>query len=285
MADEQTQTPEQSFKEQFEQAQEQAAQAQPEEQQEPESPESRTLKLEDQKIPYARFREVISQRNQLQQEMRDLHQNYEKRWQEVIDRLPKEAPKEPEVDFESDPASYLRHQNEQLRSEMARAIESLKAERQQQDQESSQRAQLERQQQQLTLDEQRFAKEHPDYYDAANWYIDRRKTQLADLGYGEQEIQQVLAQDSLWLTNRAQQIGESPPEVFYRHLRASGWIPRQAKGGGGPMVGAGQSQPPTKSLGGGMKQAQDTGTPSFREMSKMDDKEFKEMFDRIMKGT
>jgi len=241
-----------------------AAEPQP---QQPSQPET-----EDPKIPLWRFREVTAQKNQLQNQINQLSQDYERRWQEVLSRIGTPKEEESDVSFDDNPAEYLKRQSDKISKDLSAAVSDLKQAKEAEVREVQAANTVARIQQGLTNDENEFSKIQPDYVDAASWFIERRKAQLVHMGYSQSEIPHILARDSMYIVNRASQLGESPSSLFYGMIKQSGWKP-------------GTKEPP-KTLGGSNKETVDADNiPSFKQLHKMSKKEFDTMFDRIMKDT
>ena len=230
---------------------------------------------EDPKIPLWRFREVTAQKNQLQQQINQLSQDYERRWQEVLSKMGTPKEEESDVSFDENPAEYLKRQSDKISKDLSAAVSDLKQAKEDETREAQAANTAARIQQALTSDETEFTKIQPDYVDAANWFIEKRRAQLVHMGYSQAEIPHILARDSMYIVNRASQLGESPSSLFYGMIKQSGWKP----------TGKANSEPP-KTLGGSNKEAVDADSiPSFKQLHKMNKKEFDAMFDRIMKGT
>ncbi|MGH9876023.1 MAG: hypothetical protein ACRD5H_00150 [Nitrososphaerales archaeon] len=226
-------------------------------------------------IPVSRFRDVIAQRNELQQRMNQLQQEYEGRWQQLVEKQQKA---EPEVTFEDNPAQYLKDQNEKIQKRIDEAIYAA----QQTHGQTLQQQHAAQAQQHVAADEAEYIGKNPDYADAAKWFSERRSAQLEALGYSKAEIRSQLSQDSMYFVQRATQMGDSPARFFHEYIKRSGYsAPKTAKTEEEIMFGV----PLPKTLAGAQgKPVQAGDVPSFKQISKMSDAQFNAMFDRVMKG-
>jgi len=83
--------------------------------------------------------------------------------------------------------------------------------------------QLQQLQQLTAADEQRFASEHPDYYDALNHVRGRLREQLLVAGYGENQVDAELAQRELAAAAEVLQRGGRPSEYAYTLAKQHGY--------------------------------------------------------------
>lgn len=231
---------------------------------------------EKREIPYSRFREVIDERNNLRGEIDALKQTYEQRWQELLKQIEAgkgPAPAKGDPSFDDDPAGYLRNQSDRLSKKLDDAIGALSR-----DQESAQyREQLQVALNSVSREESEFSKKQPDYFKSVDWYKEVRHSQLDDMGISKSEIERTLAADSQWFIQKARDLGESPAEYFYRYIKKLGWQPS------GALSGKKLSEPPS-SLAGTHKESISHGeVPEFAKISKLSNKDFTELFDRLMK--
>lgn len=170
--------------------------------------------------------------------------------------------------YEEDPLGYLKQQVEGVG-------QNLNAIRQQQ----AQAQQYQHVVSKVTADEQEFAKVVPDYTDAVNYLRQKRATELQTLGYGPQQIQGIIAQDTLQLVQRSGAMQQSVAKTAYELARANGYVTKaQAKSA---SLEAGAKA--TTSLQGVKGTPQDaSGVPS--NIGEMDDAEFNKLFAKMMKA-
>ena len=170
--------------------------------------------------------------------------------------------------YEEDPLGYLKQQVEGVG-------QNLNAIRQQQ----AQAQQYQHVVSKVTAEEQEFAKVVPDYTDAVNYLRQKRATELQTLGYGPQQIQGIIAQDTLQLVQRSGAMQQSVAKTAYELARANGYVTKaQAKSA---SLEAGAKA--TTSLQGVKGTPQDaSGVPS--NIGEMDDAEFNKLFAKMMKA-
>lgn len=149
------------------------------------------------------------------------------------------APKPEVPDVNTDPVAHF---TEQLRQRDERIAQFEGWQRQQQ-QAAQQQQQINTIRQSATQAEAEFAKETPDYQEAATYVQMIRNAQLEAIGLGDpgQRAQQ-LAMEALNLAAGAQQRGQNPAAIIYQMAKASGWKPKVAEAA--PVAAAVVTAPP-----------------------------------------
>lgn len=221
-------------------------------------------------VPLEALREERERRKELQAQL----QAMEHRLQMILNAMqqPKTPEPEPAVSYDDDPIAYLRTKIDALNEQIARMTQTTETQAQQQQYEAFTRN--------IAVAEQQFAKDHPDYWDAVQFLRDRRMTELKALGYTEQQIMPVLAQDAAMLVQQAAANSKNPAEFAYQFAQQLGYQSKQAPQGQQPQAPA--FEPPT-SLGAATGSA-NTGVPTAQEISKMSDAEFQALFKKYFPG-
>jgi hypothetical protein len=130
------------------------------------------------------------------------------------------APAEPEVQFDEDPATYLRREQEKLAAQQ----QELQQFRQQQETNTQQQQQYQHFYQHVTANEQEFAQtEAPDYYEAVDFVRGERIKELAVIGFPQAEAEQRALAEAQFIARQAVQDGESPARRFYNLAKVRGW--------------------------------------------------------------
>lgn len=248
----------------------------------PEEPaETPELKQEETTAEPAETPEEKPQRTELENMKAAMHEERQRRKEalaeleqmrnyaaEVTRRMQAAQPANQPAAYEDDPLGYLKTKVEDVG-------QNLSAIRQQQ-------AQVQEYQQvvsRITADENTFAKEVPDYPDAVNYLRQKRATELQTLGYGPQQIQQIITNDTLQLVQRSAAMQQSAAKTAYELARANGYVTKaQAK-----AASLEEGQKAATSLAGVRGTPQDaSGVPS--DISAMDDAEFNKLFAKMMKA-
>jgi hypothetical protein len=103
---------------------------------------------------------------------------------------------------------------------------------------------------------------------------------LAQQGLPPQQVAQVIAQDAMAVTAEAGRLALSPAEYAYRIALGKGYMPKARQAA--QVASAAEDAP--KSLGGASGKAEGA-TPSLSDISRMSDKDFEKVFQKLMGGT
>jgi hypothetical protein len=209
---------------------------------------------------------------------RQEHQDRE--YNEKLARLEKRLeilanPPPPVPKFEDDPAAHLRHQQDELRKEIA----PVKAELEQSRQAQAQQAAEMRLQQAVQAAESEFAASTPDYQDAINHMhaVADRNLQLLGVDDPAQRAQ-AIRRDAMALAVRALQAGKSPAELAYQVAKNQGYTAKSAASAVDRIanIEKGQKASPSMPTGGTKAATEVTG---IEQLAQMDDDEFNKLID------
>lgn len=205
------------------------------------------------------------ERKQLQQQLQVTQQRFE----QLMAAMQPQEPQTPEPVYEEDPlgATYKKV------DDVSKSLQQLQAE-------SAQRKQAEQYSgyvNAVRADEQAFMQKTPDYKDAVTFLQTRRLGELQAMGYPEDNAMQVLAQDAMALTARAQQLGESPAAFAYKMAKQLGYTAKQASNI--EQIAAGQAV--ARSVAGGANPVNEGSIPP--NLAEMSDDEFDAMFKKMTK--
>jgi hypothetical protein len=204
------------------------------------------------------------ERKQLQEQMRVMQTRFEQLYGVM---QPKE---EPAPEYDDDPLGATHTKVEKA----LQSIEELK------------QGEVQRQQSEqfhgfvrtVQADEVAFSAKIPDYREAISFVQQRRLTELQAMGYDEQTSMQVLAQDALAVSQRAQQLGQSPAAFIYNMAKQLGYVGKQ--GGNIETIAAGQQV--AKSVAGGANPVSNGSLP--HNLAELSDTDFDALF-KQMKGS
>jgi uncharacterized phage infection (PIP) family protein YhgE len=121
--------------------------------------------------------------------------------------------------FEDDPAGALKHENEQLKKGLAELTDKITK----QEQAGQQSARVNDHAAAVTTRERAFAKEHPDYWKAADHVASVWGDEFREAGFEEAEIPKLVFGKSLGITNKAIQTGKDPAAVIYNTAKRYGF--------------------------------------------------------------
>ena len=191
----------------------------------PEPPQEEPQK----QVPLAALHEERSRRRELDQQLqavREQNARMEERFRAFQERLQEQqraaapqAPNEPTVSYEDDPAEYLRQQN----SILERRVQDLQGARSTSEQERQAQVAMQQFSEQLSMDEQRFVQQQQDYYDAVEFLKQSRYQELQSIGVSPPEIQRAIINDTVYLAQQAARAGKTPPQAFYDMAVARGY--------------------------------------------------------------
>lgn len=171
--------------------------------------------------------------------------------------------------FEHDPLGNLKYGTETALN----TVQELKQWKEQQEAEQKQRVQFESFRSAVNSREQDFAKDHPDYWQAAEHVVKAQKEMLELYGVPPEQLNAALAQQISAIAANALRAGKNPAEVTYELAKRQGFR-------------AGQKQPDIATLAKGVEAAKTvpSGKESFSEMSlealaQMADEDFDKLVD------
>lgn len=178
----------------------------------------------------AAMREERQRRQELEQRVREIQDAIRAAKEQ---RQQQEQPKPPSID--EDPVAYFEHQQRLLAEELRETRQTLSQEQAAREQRSSHEQFINN----LANQEQQFASQAPDYWDAANHLRETRMSQLAMLypsteqgdavarqnGFQSAEImrQAHLDQEIQMYASQAMAVGRNPAEVFYELAKSAGY--------------------------------------------------------------
>lgn len=213
-----------------------APEAEPEKPKEPKPVETKT-------VPYDRFHELNEEHKAAKREAAELREKWarleerQRLVQEAQQRLAQEQqrPKGPARPDETvDPIGAQLWDRD-------RRLEQLEQRNQQLEQQVGQVSQFTQQQQQvgqfqtwLTMDENAYRVQKPDY-DMATQHLRQRMQEFAQgIGVPDQEINTVISQLAYWVADAARRTGKSPANEYYRLAQVWGYAgPQPAPNGNG----------------------------------------------------
>jgi hypothetical protein len=223
------------------------------------------------KAAEAKVREYNAELNQLRQ----WRQQNEAILQERLAAL--QQPKS--YDPEKQPVEYLA--NEQKRTQELLAELNKRSEQQEQLMQAERAAMQFRNH--VIAEEEKFAKDQPDYLKAIDYAKKFKASEYRALGYGDEEVAAALQQDIIGIATRALQLGESPAKLAWQYALAVGFKPSVSPEKKLNMMEAGQKA--TKPSSGG---SQDTATLSLDVLASMSNEDFAKLsesdFRKVMGG-
>lgn len=125
-----------------------------------------------------------------------------------------------------DPIGFGLNQNAQTQQE----VQAIRQELQRRNQQEQQREAGNNFLAIVQNNEQTFAKDAPDYFEAVNWAKNRKFEEYMAAGMLEHEARQRLDSEVVDLTSRALARGDNPAEVAYRMSKAMGYTVKQVDG-------------------------------------------------------
>lgn len=171
--------------------------------------------------------------------------------------------------FEQDPLGNLKYGADTALNE----VQSLKAWKEKFEQEQQQARQFDSFRMAVNEREQSFAKEHPDYWQAAEHVVKTQREQLELLGVPGDQINTILAQQLSGFAATALRSGKNPAEVTYELAKRQGFR-------------AGQKQQDIATLAKGVEAAKsvpsggkEDATLSLEALSQMSDEDFDKLVD------
>jgi paraquat-inducible protein B len=205
------------------------------------------------------------ERKQLQEQMAVMQQRFEQIFQ-ASQKQP-----EPTPEYDDDPLGAT-HAKVDKALQSVQELRQMEVARQQQ-------AQFTGYIENVKAAENAFMQKNPDYKDAVTYVQSRRVNELRTMGYDEQAAMQVLAQDAFALSQRAQQLGQSPAELIYNLAKQTGYAAKAAQPSNIDTIAAGQQV--AKSVSGGANPVTEGGLPP--NLADLSDSEFEALFKKMVK--
>lgn len=176
-------------------------------------------------VPAEALREARADNKELRKElesMKNLVSEGDKKLQKFIESVSKKADAEPGPKFEDDPAGNLKHKNEQLE----KALAEIQAKLDKQEGASQQSDKLTQHANFVTTREQAFAKENPDYFQAAEYVAQVWRDEFTETGFKAEDIPKLVFGKSLAITSQATQSQKDPAEAIYKIAKRYGFTPK-----------------------------------------------------------
>lgn len=230
-------------------------------------------------VPHGAFHEARERRKEAEAALaqeRAAKAELERRLAEIEAKINPPA-KEPEwVDPVTDPDGYRKW--DEHRAGKITAMER----------EAREKAERDEMTNRLAREEQTFAAETPDYFDAVNYVMEARSRELALLTDDQAAIKNAVAQEAQALVRTALSAGRSPARVIYDIAKTRGYAPKVADAGEEQKLSAlakAQEQTATVSRASGGEApakitARQLADMSRRELAKLSDEDFA----RVMGG-
>lgn len=210
---------EETSEQQEQQQEQQASEEQSQEAEQEQAPDFEAIQRERDNYKKAMDAERI-QRKELQQKYQTLEERLGKLNEKISE---KQQPQEPQYDYEENPLEYTKAQLEQMQKRQQEYDEYIRK------QQETAKAQQEFQQFASTVaeQEQAYAKENPDYYDAHKFLRAEREKELKLMRFPKEEINNIIMQDEAAISQMALSRNENPAEIVYELAAAKGFQPKQ----------------------------------------------------------
>ena len=219
---------------------------------------------------------LLEERNKWKSEVEELKTTVSKgneRLEKLFQAINQEQPKAP-PQYDNDPLGHLKYGAETAMSE----VESLKKWKGDFETQQKQQAEFGKFVSVVQQEEKKFAVQHKDYWEAAEFVKQAQKEEFELLGVPEDQIDQALSQKLIGLTAAAMRSGKSPAEVTYKLAQKYGF------------KGAAKSGPSLETLAKGQEAAKTV--PSGKEdlpvsleaLAQMSDEDFDRAWDKVVKG-
>lgn len=206
-----------------------------------------SLSVEELDKRYRSSRTALSQEREARRTLeRRLEALEAQRAQPQAQRPTDNLPPDPEID----PIGAIKWQNDQIVSQQRTQAERAQAEQEAQ----RQQANVDRVANWGREQENDFRLDNPDYDQAAQHFAQARVKELADEGYPRDQLERVLLNELLGLTQRAQQQNANPAEWLYKLAQNRGYKrgePKQSARDDLQRVANGQAQNRSLSSSGG----------------------------------
>jgi len=189
-------------------------------------------------------KEKLEAEEKSQRELGEMREKF-KAWTEAVNRQSQPEP----AKFEEDPANHLKQEHEMTKKELS----ELKAWKQQQEQAYAQQHAMQQFQNKLQAEEQAFAKEVPDYDEAAKHVANIWTSEFRMAGVPPEQIGQAYFFKVAQFANAAIRRGENPAEAVYELAQMVGYQKKEVKKPAGEqkIETIQKGQEAAKGLGGG----------------------------------
>ncbi|WP_298800120.1 hypothetical protein [uncultured Devosia sp.] len=191
-------------------------------------------------VPLQALHESRATNRELKAELARQQQEHEQRMATAMDRFeralkafaPKEeAPKEePVPDFDADPAGHIQGVMKKTGKTLEEVLSYINEQKAQKQQAETQTAEQRKQAETINgilgyaiEQEKGFKAKTPDYDAASAYLIKSRTDELADLGYSDGQIQQIINTERLTIANQCMQSKKNPAEVVYNIAKKRGY--------------------------------------------------------------
>jgi hypothetical protein len=209
-------------------------------------------------VPHAALHEERELRKQAQAALIKTQEEHAAQMTKAMERFERAlqafAPKEPVPepvkvpDFETDPAGWIAHTMQSQGKSLEQVQGELKAMKD--EREKAQTANTENAKNQAVVKEifdyavekeNVFKAANPDYDAASAFLLQSRKEELAELGYPEKQIAEMINVERLTIAHQAKQNSKDPAEIVYNLARRRGYAKKETPAADGQQ----QQQQPT----------------------------------------
>jgi hypothetical protein len=200
--------------------------AAPKAEEKPEAKAEEKPEKKDAVVPKAALDEARSQNKELRKELDALKKmvaDGDGKLQRIVDSISKKADEPAPPRFEDDPAGALKHENEQLK----KALADINAKLENQEQAREHSGKVNAHATAVASKEAAFAKEHADYYKAADYVAQVWREEFLEAGFDEAEVPKLVFGKSLGITTKATQAGKDPASVIYNLAKRAGFAATQ----------------------------------------------------------
>lgn len=171
-------------------------------------------------VPKAALDQARIENKELRKElesMKSVVADGDKRLKELLDKIERRADAPPK--FEDDPAANLKHEN----AELKKSLEEVRAKVEKQDKANEHAGKLSEFRATVDAKESAFAKEHPDYWEAAKFLQEAWKDEFAESGFEEADLPKLVISKALGITGKAVQAGKDPAQTIYNLAKRFGF--------------------------------------------------------------
>lgn len=218
-------------------------------------------------VPLPALQEARRESRELKERLRRMENENAQKYAEMQQRLEQlQKPQQEKPQFESDPATYLKNEVEDIKRAVTASQQTL------------QQTQAENQiKERLTASELEFVKEHPDYNEAARHLAQSISNNLALHGVIDPAQRNALLKREIQnITINALKVGKEPADFAYELAKNHGYVPKAVRdatqSNEKKLETIARGQEATQTLGSGGKR--DSGSLTLDSLSKMDDDEF-----------
>lgn len=264
---------------QEEEAHDEAEESQETKEQEAEENPLDPLPAEEWKSRHDNLKGALAEERKFRQQQAAQNERMEQAYQKLLERMGTTEPKQEQLaipDAADDPLAALRWVQDSLKQQQAQQAEQARMSQEQQ----QQAQQFQAFQSELTRMDQEFAKDHPDYFEAVDFYSQSRAEELTAFGYNPMQVQQTLAADIRQLASSAIQAGVNPAEVAYKQAQARGFQPKDQEGTKRvQQIQRGRKATSPLSSGGGKS----GNVPTLADIAELDGEEFDKAVEALRK--